>query len=83
MSKKKNKRPSASPAAQPGGSGIGQEVRPNELPAGSDSGCAGGAVPLGLPIPLEHYEALQEGAKRRKTRHSDIAQMDPGGAGDT
>jgi hypothetical protein len=82
MSRKKN-RPGAKPAAQPGCSGPGREVRPDEKPAQTESDEAGGAMPLCLPIPLEHYEALQEDAKRRKPPHPDIAQEDPGGAEDT
>ena len=83
MSKKKRNRPSSSPAAEPGRSDAGREVRPDELPAEGETECAGGALPLGLPIPLEHYEALQEDAKRRKPRDAGIAQEDPGGAGGT
>jgi hypothetical protein len=83
MSKKKKNRPSAPTAAQAGHSDAGQEARPSEHPAERASESAGGAVPLGLPIPLEHYKALQEDAKHRKLRHPDFAQEDPGGTADT
>ncbi len=83
MASKKKPTPSASPA-QPGSSERAKEVRPGEVPndhteAESDSG----AVPLGLPISTERYEALQKGAKHRKLDRPDVTQEDPGTARDT
>ena len=80
MSKRKNQ-PSSSPAAQPGCSDAGREVRPSELPAEGAPESVGGAVPIGLPIPAEQYEALQRNAKRHKPGDPGVAQEDPGGAG--
>ena len=73
----KKKRPDSGPTnSQAGRSEPGKEVRPGELPpTESDDG---GAMPMGLPIPLEHYEALQEIAKRRKPAPHGHAQEDPG-----
>jgi hypothetical protein len=82
MSKKKTNRPSA-PPAKAGHSDAGQIVRPNEPPAECATEGVGGALPLGLPISQEQYQALQEAAKRRKLQHPGLAQEDPGGTTDT
>jgi hypothetical protein len=83
MTRKKKTPPSSPPAAQPGLSGAGHEVRPEAVPATNPSEAPGGAVPIGLPIPLEQYEALQKDLKRRKPAHPDIAQDDAARGGDT
>jgi len=62
--------------AQPGRSAAGQEVRPEAVQSTPGPECAGGAVPIGLPIPQEEYVALQKKAKHRSIRPHDAAQED-------
>ncbi|MGL4549813.1 MAG: hypothetical protein ACRC33_01390 [Gemmataceae bacterium] len=77
MAKKKKVTHPTPPA--PGCGGPGEEVRPDQVQAEPEAGGPRGAVPIGLPIPLENYEALQQDAKRRKPRVPGIAQEDSGG----
>jgi hypothetical protein len=80
MSKRKS-HPPAAPTGQPGQCDAGREVRPDSLPPETAGEAAGGAMPLGLPIPFEQYKALQE-QKHRKPPLRGIAQEDAGEAAD-
>ena len=75
MSKNKQRPPVPAPG---GCSEPGREVVPESVAPDAEPPAAGGAVPIGIPIPLEHLEALQDDARRRKPRHPGIAQADPG-----
>jgi hypothetical protein len=77
-SQKKTGVPSAGGSSDPG-----QEVRPDELPTGAaPREPAGGAIPIGVPIPVKDHKALETKAKSlKKPPAPGIAQSDPGEAG--
>jgi hypothetical protein len=79
---KKNRRPSGGNAPQRGCTEAGQGVSASQVPA-TEPECEGGAMPLGIPIPIEEFKAQQQDSKRRKHRNHGVAQEDTGGAVDT
>ena len=82
MSKKKPDKPTGSPAGRRDAAEPGLEVRPETTPADQPGqGCADNPTGHGLPLPIEHYEALQKAAKDRKTHNKAAAQEDPGAGG--
>ena len=71
------------PSAGGGCSDPAREVRPDRLPTGASPGePESGAVPIGVPIPVDDYQALETEAKSAKKPHAPgIAQADPGQSG--